>query len=351
MYQKGAVIFYPVILAIDCILYVLLRAIHVLRNCWGSISLAYETHSYNTFPPFRSGKVTFSLPPHVAISCPQISTLNDQHFDRSSREDAVIAIVRSLLLAGVRHVSVHDPAQRIPVQQFCNQLCKKSPQTSIGWHADPMPHRQSQALHVSVYHVSSEKTSWTELTLDPPSRVESLIDKLTFFLFKKHFVDFTSRLTRSCPPCNTESTPCKEPKLGLTHKKSRGSRSTTVSSSEVADAQLTLIQGRVGYTGIVSATRRLAEQRLRDGCSLSVQEIINAIDDDPCASVLPSEPDVLIVFPANNAPPVPVLHGFPFWQLRLTQIMFATHAPNDVPLSLVFNMITTTANVPKRFGR
>lgn len=351
MYQKGAVIFYPVILAIDCILYVLLRAVYVLRNCWGSISLAYETHSCSTFLSFWSGKVGFSLPPHVAISCPQISSLNDQYSDRLSREDAVITIVRSLLLAGVRHVSVHDPAQRIPVQRFCNQLCKNLPQTSIGWRTDPMPRRQLRPLHVSVSNVSSEKTLWTELTLDPPPRVESLIDKLTFFFFKKHLVDLTARLTRSRPPYNIESAPCIEPKFGLMHKKSRGSKSTIVSSSEVADAQLTLIQGWVGHMGIVSAARRLAEQGLRNGCSLSVQEIVNAIDDDPSASVLPSEPDVLIVFPANNAPPLPVLHGFPFWQLRLTQIMFAKHAPNNLPLSSVFNMIATTTNVPKRFGR
>lgn len=351
MYEKGTAILYPIIYAFDLILYTLLSVIHGVRNCLCHISLAFNTRSYSSCFPILSGKVTSSLPPHVAISCPQISPLTDQHSTQSSREDAIVAIVHRLLLAGVRHVSVHDPAQQIPVAQFCNRLRKNPSQASVVWRTYPGSCHESQSLRICVSHVTLESTTRRQLTLNPPMRSESFLERLISLLPKNRFVDLAAQLTRVHPFCGNEPDPRTTPIVGLVNKHDWEGQLSTVSSDEDSDARLTLIQGWIGHACIVSAARRLAEQRLRDGLASTVQETVDAIDQDPRASVLPSEPDVLIIFPAHKASPVPVLHGFPFWQLRLTQIIFAPHAPNDMSFSTISNMIATSASAPKRFGR
>lgn len=345
MHQKGTGIQYLLTHTTDTLIYILLRIIHIACKCFRSILVGSITRLHNPFHLPTSGKPGSSLPPHVAISCPQLSPLSVRHSGKAhSREDAIIAIVRRLLLAGVRHVSIHDPVQQILVGRFCDRLCKYSMQTNLECCIDSPCYDRAYPLQICVSHVTSDRTTRAELTLDPLMRNECISGGFFGQLAHDHWgprrPGAMSCATREAGDAANDGTDV-----------SWDGQVTTARYNGPAEAQLTLIEERVGHAGVVSAARRLADRRKDASCSMTVEETVQALDEDCRASVLPSEPDVLIVFPAVAAPSVPVLHGFPFWQLRLTQIIFASQAPHESSVSTILDMIAASASSPKRFGR
>lgn len=70
---------------------------------------------------------------------------------------------------------------------------------------------------------------------------------------------------------------------------------------------------------------------------------------DASEGMLPSEPDVVVVFRDKGMGNV--LYGFPIWQLRLTQIRFSPRPVSELDESTLLAMIASAATAPKRFGR
>lgn len=91
-------------------------------------------------------------------------------------------------------------------------------------------------------------------------------------------------------------------------------------------------------------------QQQQQRAKFCIDDVCQWLDTNPVNANLPSEPDVLLVFPMPNAPPVPILHGFPVWQLRLTQLIFSPLGPDELSMRQLFRMISTAACAPKRFG-
>jgi hypothetical protein len=76
--------------------------------------------------------------------------------------------------------------------------------------------------------------------------------------------------------------------------------------------------------------------------------LIDWLDRDTCGLMLPSEPDVLIVFLDDHG--LRTLHGFPPWQLRLTQICFVEEAISSFTQDDLLRVACPAAAAPKRFG-
>lgn len=109
---------------------------------------------------------------------------------------------------------------------------------------------------------------------------------------------------------------------------------------------VTVVRPNAGRDVLVRAARQLAaETRGR-----TVQEVVEWLDD--CAEgMLPSEPDVLVVFPPTQGIRANVLHGFPPWQFRLTQIRFADVVVSRMQASAFLKVAAEASGAPKRFGR
>lgn len=70
---------------------------------------------------------------------------------------------------------------------------------------------------------------------------------------------------------------------------------------------------------------------------------------DTSEGMLPSEPDVVVVFRDKRMGNV--LYGFPVWQLRLTQIRFSPQPAAELDENGLLEMIASAASAPKRFGK
>lgn len=109
---------------------------------------------------------------------------------------------------------------------------------------------------------------------------------------------------------------------------------------------VTVVRANAGRATLVRAARQLA----LDESKITIEHVINWLD---CAAdgMLPSEPDVLVVFPGGKDVRANVLHGFPPWQLRLTQIRFSPVAISQMQCCSFLSIVSGAAIAPKRFGR
>lgn len=114
------------------------------------------------------------------------------------------------------------------------------------------------------------------------------------------------------------------------------------------DAEVTVVHPGAGRAALVRAVRELADV---PGFDLDVPAVTEWLDH--CAEgMLPSEPDVVVVFPPDDREcRAHVLHGFPVWQLRLTQLQFCERTLDNVDAPAFVRMIVKAAAGPKRFGQ
>lgn len=291
-------------------------------------------------------------PSHVAISCPQLSPSTDHSSPNIEREAAIVDLVRNLFHAGVRHISIHDPIQPIHARRFCKRLCDSHIQSGIQFSF--FESVRSEPLFIGVSNITQVQTSQSEIILNPPVKAESLFEQIISYLRGCSLADVNARYCSNFQRYGmdpTETNPLRrQNKNPVRERENRGEAKTVANFDENVDTQLTFIHQQ-GRMSVVRAAQKIAQQRLSNYRETTIQEIIRILDGDKEASVLPSEPDVLIVFPLTGAPSVPILHGFPIWQLRLTQMFFAQTPPNRTSLYTILNMITKSAITPKRFGR
>lgn len=117
-----------------------------------------------------------------------------------------------------------------------------------------------------------------------------------------------------------------------------------------ADIKVTVVRPGAGRGSLVRAVRKLAE-RGEGTEELSVVEVTEWLDRY-AEGMLPSEPDVVVIFPSEDVKErAKVIHGFPVWQLRLTQIRFATKPIRELDHESFLQMVANAAAAPKRFGR
>jgi hypothetical protein len=105
-----------------------------------------------------------------------------------------------------------------------------------------------------------------------------------------------------------------------------------------------------GAAALVEAARWLAATRPCDrGVDVTdPYALVDWLDRDMCGLMLPSEPDVLIVFLDDHG--LRTLHGFPPWQLRLTQICFVEECISSFTQDDLLRVACPAAAAPKRFG-
>lgn len=126
-------------------------------------------------------------------------------------------------------------------------------------------------------------------------------------------------------------------------------RADEVATREL-DIKVTVVRPGAGRGSLVLAVRKLAERGERAE-ELSVAEVTGWLDRY-AEGMLPSEPDVVVLFPSEDVEErARVLHGFPVWQLRLTQIRFATKTIRELDHDSFLQMVANAAAAPKRFGR
>lgn len=112
--------------------------------------------------------------------------------------------------------------------------------------------------------------------------------------------------------------------------------------------RVTVVHPGAGRAALVRAARTLA--RLPHP-ALDVPSVTRWLDDT-AEGMLPSEPDVVVVFaPQDRACQADVLHGFPVWQLRLTQLRFFHETVAAVDARNFLSVVADAAKAPKRFGR
>lgn len=117
-----------------------------------------------------------------------------------------------------------------------------------------------------------------------------------------------------------------------------------------ADFRLTVAQAGTGRGAIARAARELGMSQKAKHCQLTPEDVISWLDRDESKCMLPSEPDVVVVFPAEATTSLPILNEFPVWQMRLTQIRFSQHPISSLPQDTFLRMVTDGASIPKRFG-
>lgn len=118
-------------------------------------------------------------------------------------------------------------------------------------------------------------------------------------------------------------------------------------SSHEGNVIVSVIRPGAGRQSLIRAARQLcADKRER-----TVEEVVEWLDSDSVDGMLPSEPDVLVVFPGGNDIRANVLHGFPPWQFRLTQIRFSETPISQMQWSTMLYIVGRAASAPKRFGR
>lgn len=98
-----------------------------------------------------------------------------------------------------------------------------------------------------------------------------------------------------------------------------------------------------GRGALVRATRRLTAEQ----ADMDIDQLTAWLDASE--GMLPSEPDVVVVFRDKHMGNV--LYGFPVWQMRLTQIRFSPRPAGELDEDTLLAMITSAAAAPKRFGR
>lgn len=286
------------------------------------------------------------LPRHVAITCPQLSQFS------SCRERAISHFVFRLFASGVRHITLYDPVRNIHDSRFYDGL-QSAANTTCDCHCDSL-----SVIPLCVSQIGADLTRRSlrhlPLTLHPCDEclyhstvTQQIIPPVKSFVEQSSddATDSSDNIDETFYTVKTEISDSALSQNDLIH--------------------LTFVKPQTGRSSIVRAARHLAKfcpirtcnptlsagSTITTDNDLSIHHVCAALDSNAASSMLPSEPDVLVVFPAWNAPPIPVLHEFPPWQLRLTQIIFAHVGPESLSEHTLFDMISSAANAPKRFGR
>lgn len=287
------------------------------------------------------------LPPHVAITCPQLSYTASESgsgVEFSSRERAIATFVFRLFDAGVKHVTLYDPVNHVEESRFYKVLQAA---------ASPSFHYEASSVHpICISYVGVEHTKRIHRHLQFPLHISG---------------DCVHDEIKVCKsPAPQQETVNDNKPIDDSNLRNPPVQPTAdqlyISAAPIEDSplfdeddtlQLTFVEPQSGRSTIARAARTIIRKSLQDEpkCYLSIPAVCDMLDKELVTSTLPSEPDVLIVFPALNAPPIPVLHDFPVWQLRLTQIIFADIGPERISTPSLFQMISSAANAPKRFGR
>lgn len=292
------------------------------------------------------------MPNHVAISCPCIP---------DAARPALASIILFLYARGVSHVSVFDPAAPIRVAPLLADLSARlNPRSaressSNSSSSEDEDTDDEHRLSVRVRHIGTTHTYESTVTL--PLRSSSTEPP------RKKPNDNLYNCPHACPP--NQPTPnqppnCLKSDIDISDTLAWGGEAPTAKRVEPLlkkndpkqardNLHLTLLNPNTSRSSIVRATKHL----IRSGAAkaLSIEQVVEFLDGDPVHANLPSEPDVLIVFPNANAPPIPVLHDFPVWQLRLTQIVFSQAQPQSISRHSLIQMLSSAAKAPKRFGR
>lgn len=327
--------------AVYIVIYALLRAIDlVVRTLYEWAGSVIE-RTVNICEVVGLRKSKYILPSHVALSCPFLST-------NAVREEAIAAFVVQLFADGVLHVTLHDPATAVIVSRFLGALCATATLSS------------ASVRHVNLFvtHIGPKCTqrSVISLPISVPF-VEELCTKRSLTHRKVLSVDENclSSVDDSDGLAVHEHDVCLR-KDGSENRndlqKEHSSGTPDISGQNVCfDVTLTIVSSQSPRVGLVRASQKLARSRDSKSSKMTVEDVFQWLDREPLVANLSSEPDVLVVFPAPNAPSVPILHNFPIWQLRLTMIIFANTNPHHMLYRSLVRMIASAAKKPKRFGR
>ncbi|CAN8073522.1 unnamed protein product [Agarophyton chilense] len=202
--------------------------------------------------------------------------------------------VRTLILRGTRHVTLHDPYHKIDMRQV-ERLVKES----------------DFGMVCKVTQIDSKHTTHSVIRSDSVSTAEKHEDMEKSIQIREF---------------DEETRP------GL----------------EVA---LTIVEGQSGTSLITRAARTLAHSPDIETHQLNPETVTEWLDSNACRCMLPSEPDVVMVFPKAFSRWAPTLEGFPVWQLRLSQIVFVRKPITSVDFKDLLRLVTKASNAPKRFGR
>lgn len=101
---------------------------------------------------------------------------------------------------------------------------------------------------------------------------------------------------------------------------------------------------------LVTAARKLAQisPHSRPVDVTSINSVVEWLDSDDCKVMLPSEPDLLLVFTGRSR--VRCLRGFPVWQIRLSQIFFVDKSVEHFSKENLAAYGARAMQTPKRFG-
>lgn len=116
------------------------------------------------------------------------------------------------------------------------------------------------------------------------------------------------------------------------------------------EIRLTVVREGMGRESLMLAARHIADNCNPDAEPITAEEVAKYLDEDKVDMMLPSEPDVVVVFPDKETP-YATLDEFPVWQLRLTQIRFAEQPICHTTERGFLAMVESAANAEKRFGR
>lgn len=283
------------------LLYIFLQLIYRILQLQTTVPTLLRLYTNLLQPRWTEDQIVV-FPPHVAISCPHLSsaTPDNKNACPREREEAIASFVFQLFSAGVRHITLYDPVHPIRDSDFCKLLTKIE---KIQCNCEKT--QSTHCMHIAHVGGSHPKRMTQNLYLASHSH------------------------KATCAPTRRK-TPIK-----------------------IEDVHLSFVKPQTGHSTIVHAAQNVIKAS-QDGDSivdLPVNEVLERLDAELKQTTLPSEPDVLVVFPALNAPPIPVLHNFPVWYLRLTQIVFVDVAPEQLPIHSLFQKVTFAANAPKRCGR
>ncbi|PXF45306.1 hypothetical protein BWQ96_04947 [Gracilariopsis chorda] len=114
---------------------------------------------------------------------------------------------------------------------------------------------------------------------------------------------------------------------------------------------ITVVHPACGPSLLTRATKHLISSPAFQTASLNAQTVTEWLDKDPQNCMLPSEPDLLFIFPSSASTFLPVLNRFPVWQLRLTQLIFLPYPVSKLTTQQLLKTAINASKAPKRFGR
>ncbi|KAI0556628.1 Decaprenyl diphosphate synthase-like protein [Gracilaria domingensis] len=270
----------------DCfyyLFYIFLKLLHTISKKAANANARFQILFEQCQGKLRTEKAVVETPNHVALSG---AISNDMQ--------AVWSNVQSLISRGTRHITLHDPNEKIDASEV-ERLVKES---HIG-------------LACKVIQIGSRYT------------LESVIRSVA-----NSSVDKVSGLDGSI-----------------------GIRTYTEVIGAELEIVITIVEGRSGVPLLTRAARTLAHSTDIETSLLCPESVTEWLDSNAARCMLPSEPDVVMVFPSSLSSWAPVLDGFPVWQLRLSQIVFASIPIKSLKLQELLRLVTKASSAPKRFGR